>query len=71
MAQEIAPILTTDLTEAIAGGGSRWRWPPVLLLLPAVMITLLFLFYPLPSRWLPPPSAFVCFLSHSGMARKT
>jgi ABC-type spermidine/putrescine transport system permease subunit I len=47
MAQEITPILITDLTEAVAGGGGRWRWPPMLLLLPSVLVTLLFLFYPL------------------------
>jgi ABC-type spermidine/putrescine transport system permease subunit I len=46
MAQDLAPALSTDLAEA-ASAGSRWRWQPALLLLPAVLVSLLFLFYPL------------------------
>ncbi len=47
MAQEIAPAITTDLTEAVAAAGSRWRWQPALMLLPSALVALLFLFYPL------------------------
>lgn len=46
MAQDIAPAIPTHLTDA-ALSERRWQLRPVLLLLPAVLITLLFLFYPL------------------------
>ena len=46
MAQDLAPAIIIDLPET-ATLGSRWRWQPALLLLPAVLVTLLFLFYPL------------------------
>jgi ABC-type spermidine/putrescine transport system permease subunit I len=46
MAQDIAPAIPTHLTDA-ALAERRWQLRPVLLLLPAVLITLLFLFYPL------------------------
>jgi ABC-type spermidine/putrescine transport system permease subunit I len=46
MAQEIVPAIPTHLTDG-ALSERRWQLRPVLLLLPAVLITLLFLFYPL------------------------
>ncbi|MBE7554661.1 MAG: ABC transporter permease subunit [Anaerolineales bacterium] len=46
MAQEIAPIITTDITD-IDTAERRWQLKPALLLLPSILITLLFLFYPL------------------------
>lgn len=47
MVQEMAPTVATELAE-VAGSGSRVRpWQPVVFLLPSVLVTLLFLFYPL------------------------
>jgi ABC-type spermidine/putrescine transport system permease subunit I len=46
MAQDIAPAIPTHLADT-ALSERRWQLRPVLLLLPAVLITLLFLFYPL------------------------
>jgi ABC-type spermidine/putrescine transport system permease subunit I len=46
MAQDLGPTLTTDLPQD-ATLTSRWRWQPALLLLPAILTSLLFLFYPL------------------------
>jgi ABC-type spermidine/putrescine transport system permease subunit I len=46
MAQDIAPAIPTHLADA-ALSERRWQLRPILLLLPAVLITLLFLFYPL------------------------
>lgn len=46
MAQDIAPAISTNLADA-ALVERRWQLRPALLLLPAVLITLFFLFYPL------------------------
>lgn len=46
MAQDIAPVITTDITD-IDTAERRWQLKPALLLLPSILITLLFLFYPL------------------------
>lgn len=46
MVQDIAPPLSTNLTGA-AAASRGFRWQPWLLLLPSVLMTLLFLFYPL------------------------
>ena len=46
MAQDIAPAITTDITDTDSAE-RRWQLKPALLLLPSVLITLLFLFYPL------------------------
>lgn len=47
MAYETAPPLTVDLVEAASPDTRSRLWRPALLLLPSVLITLLFLFYPL------------------------
>ena len=48
MAREMAPPATSELSQATAGQSSRrQQWRSALLLLPAVLIALLFLFYPL------------------------
>jgi ABC-type spermidine/putrescine transport system permease subunit I len=46
MAQDIAPVITTDITDTDTAE-RRWQLKPALLLLPSILITLLFLFYPL------------------------
>jgi ABC-type spermidine/putrescine transport system permease subunit I len=47
MAQDLASSIPSDLTETENGGGWSRQWRQALLLLPAVVVTLLFLFYPL------------------------
>lgn len=46
MTQEITPATLTDL-PAIPRAASRFKWQTILLLLPATVIVLMFLFYPL------------------------
>lgn len=46
MAQDIAPAIATDTTSTDFTE-RRWQLKPALLLLPAILVTLLFLFYPL------------------------
>ncbi len=47
MAQEVVPAVPADLAPAEEVAGQRTRWVSALLLLPSVLITLLFLFFPL------------------------
>lgn len=46
MAQDIAPIITTGVSD-LDTTERRWQLKPALLLLPSVLVSLLFLFYPL------------------------
>lgn len=47
MVQEVVPAVPADLAPAEEVAGQRNRWISALLLLPSVLITLLFLFFPL------------------------
>jgi spermidine/putrescine transport system permease protein len=47
MAQEAASAITTDLVSTTETGSRRQRWRSLLFLLPSILVTVLFLFYPL------------------------